>query len=154
LATVSIVPSTGRITPWYAVSRAATKESAIERGERVPAACRAHAAVAACTHEGAAGYRPGYLTDAAVGHGGCLCHRRPEGEHHIGAGVAVGHGEDVQCIDGLGVVLKPGEAGLECLSQRVAVTAPERDLRTTSALLAGFHGGCRSQIGQLRFLQC
>ncbi len=73
------------------------------------------AGVAACAHERAVGDRLGNVLD-----GGVLWERLhllddgPKGERHVGAGVAVGNGEDVELVDFLGSlgndVCRHGEA--------------------------------------------
>ena len=42
-----------------------------------------------------------------------LVPRALHGEQHVGAGVAIGHGEDIEGVDGELMILQPGQAGLD-----------------------------------------
>ena len=66
---------------------------------------RDDAGVAARAHERAVGDRLGDgLHVGASGQRGDLAHDGAQRERHVGAGVAVGHGEDVELVDVLGLV--------------------------------------------------
>ena len=63
------------------------------------------AGVAAGTHQGAVGDGAGNGLHIGIsGKGGKLLGHRGERERHVGAGVAVGYGEDVELVDLLGLV--------------------------------------------------
>ena len=108
--TVRIVPSTGRITAWYAAS-AAVRSAVVDlgRGRRAPRPERVgeapedlaedHARVAPGAHE-----RPVRDRLADLGHRlgrSELLDDRLEGQRHVRAGVAVGHRVDVQPVQRL-----------------------------------------------------
>ena len=108
--TVRIVPSTGRITAWYAASAAvrspvvtsaaATCSHVPERvGEAPQDLAEDHARVAPGAHERAVRDR---LADLGHGLGRPeLLDHRLEGQRHVRAGVAVGHRVDVEPVQRL-----------------------------------------------------
>ena len=69
---------------------------------------------------------PGDLADSVGVGRGDLMQRRLHGQQHVGAGVAIGHGENVERVDDIVVRVEPTQAGVEQLAKRSAIERVNR----------------------------
>ncbi len=108
--------------------------------------------VAAGPHQRSPRHRPGDDIGGVAARLIGLVHRGPHRQVHVGAGVAVRDGEDVDGVDRLRVALQPGRSGGKHLPQVVAGVG--EDLRTGRPAAGRTLGGVALGFGGSHWASC